>query len=300
MPMTSPQPSVSVIVPVRNGERFLPSLIRAVSAQDYPAEKRELILVDNGSTDGTGRMIRDFERQGVLGAREPVRGSYRARNAGARIASGEVFAFTDVDCTPEPTWLSQGVRHMADEDIDVLAGRISQEVAGGANLFQTIEQIIYLRQSWYRTQGFGATANLFVRQEAFEAVGGFDSRLWSSGDRMLCLQAVRQGYRFGYHGEAIVHHSPRATAKALALKEVRLGYGFGQICRLYPSSGGMRFFGQTYLPIPGIRGCLEHGTLNISSVRDIMALATYALIRVPCRTYGFLRAVGGRNAPGED
>ena len=297
--MTSPQPYVSVIVPVHNGERLLPALVGAVSAQDYPADRQELILIDNGSTDGTLRMIRDLEQQGVRGASEPVRGSYRARNRGAGIASGEVLAFTDVDCTPGPSWLSQGVGQMMSEHIDVLAGRVSQKVKGQANLYQTIEQIIYLRQSWYRTQGFGATANLFVRREAFEAIGGFDDRLWSSGDRMLCLQATRQGYRFGYHDGAIVHHSPRATARALARKEVRLGYGFGQICRLYPKSGGVLFFGQTYLPIPGIRGCLEHGTLDIRSPRALMALVTYTLIRIPCRTYGFLRAVCGREAPGE-
>jgi glycosyltransferase involved in cell wall biosynthesis len=298
--MISQEPYVSVIVPVRNAERLLPSLIHAVSAQDYPAERRELLLVDNGSTDGTSRIIRDSERQGVRGVREPAGGSYRARNTGVRISSGSVLAFTDADCTPEPTWLSQGVQCMVNEGIDVLAGRVRQEVAGHANFFQMIEQIVYLRQAWYQTQGFGATANLFVRRKVFETLGGFDGRLRSSGDRMLCLHAAREGYRFGYDGRAIVNHCPRATARMLALKEVRLGHGFGQICRLYPKSGGLRFFCQTYLPIPGIQSCLGHGTLDISPARTVLALAAYSLIRIPCRTYGFLKAVCGQGAPAEN
>jgi hypothetical protein len=189
---------------------------------------------------------------------------------------------------------------MVDEGVDVLAGRVRQEVAEHPNLFQIIDQIVYLRQAWYKTQGFGATANLFVHRKVFEALGGFDGRLRSSGDRMLCLRAAREGYRFGYHDGAIVHHCPRATARALASKEVRLGHGFGQICRFYPKSGGLRFFGQTYLPIPGIRSCLDQGAVDISPARTILALAAYSLIRVPCRTYGFLKAVCGPGAPAEN
>jgi glycosyltransferase involved in cell wall biosynthesis len=288
--MTPQEPYVSVIVPVRNAERSLPALIHALLSQEYPADRRELILVDNGSTDGTGGIIRDSERQGVRGVRELALGSYRARNAGVRIAAGNVFAFTDADCTPSPGWLGHGVQYMVDQGIDVLAGRVRQEVAGPANLWETIEQIVYLKQAWYEKQGFGATANLFVRRKAFEAVGGFDGRLLSSGDRMLCLDAARAGYRFGYCGEAIVNHMPRSTARELALKEVRLGYGFGQICRFYPKSGGLRCFGQTYLPIPGIRSCLHYMPPDIPPARAMLALVAYALIRVPCRTYGFLKA----------
>jgi glycosyltransferase involved in cell wall biosynthesis len=286
----SQKPFTSVIVPVRNAEGLLPALLEAVAAQDYPAERRELILIDNGSTDGTAGIIRDAEGRGVRGVGEPVQGSYRARDTGVRIASGSILAFTDADCAPRPDWLRQGVQHMEKEGIDVLAGKVTQEVAGRANLYQLAEQIIYLRQAYYTTQGFGATANLFVRRQVFETLGGFDGRLVSSADRILCLDAVRLGYRFGYHDAAVVDHTPRSTARAMAAKEVRLGYGFGQISRLYPRSGGLRFFGQTYLPVQGIKNCLGHEVLGISPVRAVLALAVYSLIRVPCRTYGFLKA----------
>ncbi|MFC1683354.1 glycosyltransferase [Candidatus Zixiibacteriota bacterium] len=298
--MTSQQPYVSVIVPVRNAERLLPSLIQAVSAQDYPAERRELILVDNGSTDSTGKIIRDSELQGVRGVRQPAGGSYTARNAGVRISSGSVLAFTDADCTPEPTWLSQGVQRMVDAGIDVLAGGVRQAVDGHPNLFQMIDQMIYLRQAWYQTQGFGATANLFARRRVFEALGGFDGRLQSSGDRMLCFRAAQEGYRFGYNDGAIVNHCPRTTARAIALKEVRLGQGFGQIFRLYPKSDGLRLFGQTYLRIPGIRSGPGREALDIPPARAILALATYSLIHILCRTYGFLKAVCAPGAPAEN
>jgi glycosyltransferase involved in cell wall biosynthesis len=289
--MTSQKPHISVIVPVRNAEQQLPALIEAMAAQDYPAKKRELILVDNGSTDGTVGIIRQAAGQGVRGIGEPAVGSYYARNAGVRVATGSILAFTDADCIPEPDWVSQGVQCMETGGIELLTGRVIQEVGGGANLFQTIDRMVYLRQDWYRTQGFGATANLFIRREAFEALGGFDARLCSSGDRMLGYLAGRRGFRFGYHEAAVVHHTPRATALAIALKELRLGQGFGQIWRFYPKRDGLRLLGQTSSAITSFRGRPDRSAIDIPPGRAVLALVVYGLIHVPCRTFGFLKGV---------
>jgi hypothetical protein len=283
------EPFVSVIVPVRNGARALPGLVDAVRRQDYPPDRRELIVVDNGSEDGTEAAVR---RAGsVRHVIEPTPGAYAARNAGVGAASGELLAFTDVDCRPAPSWLSTAARALADRGLDVLAGRIDQTPEGAANLFETIDHLVYLRQRWYARQGFGATANLVMRRAAYDAVGGFDGRLRSSGDRAFCHAAVRAGFRFGYCDEAGVAHRPAASASELARREVRIGCGFGQLARLRAGERGVGLFAQTYLPVPGIRACLLDAPPDVPLLRRTLCLTVYGLVRVPCRTLGFMKGL---------
>jgi hypothetical protein len=61
---------------------------------------------------------------------------------------------------------------MEEKQLDVVSGRVNQQSKGTPNLFQIVDHIMYLRQSWYAQQGFGATANLFVRREVFKKLGG--------------------------------------------------------------------------------------------------------------------------------
>jgi glycosyltransferase involved in cell wall biosynthesis len=103
------QPLVSVVVPVRNGERFLGEALDSVLAQDY--EPVELIVVDDGSTDGSGDIA------GARGAhviRQEGGGLAAARNAGLAAAQGELVAFIDADDVWLPGKLVRQVEYLLD------------------------------------------------------------------------------------------------------------------------------------------------------------------------------------------
>src|SRR5690606_31008932 len=112
----APPPRVSVIVPVRDDVEGLSRCVAALQAQDYPTDRFEVVVIDNGSIRDLRPVVPDEPRFRLV--REDRPGSYVARNAGVAVATGEVLAFTDADCRPRADWLSQGVAALARPDVD--------------------------------------------------------------------------------------------------------------------------------------------------------------------------------------
>ncbi len=99
---------VSVVVPAYNEERYLGRCLAALARQTYPADRFEVIVVDNGSTDATAELAR---RYGVRVIAEPRKGVAYARQTGFEAARGEVIASTDADTVVPPFWVSRIAAH---------------------------------------------------------------------------------------------------------------------------------------------------------------------------------------------
>ena len=120
--MSQPQPFVSVVVPVRNGAETIEACIQSLLAQDYPRDRYEVLIINNGSSDDTARRARPYP---VILLHERRRfSSYAARNCGLQAAHGEVIAFTDADCIAERSWLTQLVAGVEDASVGAFAGRV--------------------------------------------------------------------------------------------------------------------------------------------------------------------------------
>ena len=217
------QLSVSVIVPVFNNAVPLRECLRALEAQTLPRDRYEIVVVDNGSTDGTAADLEDRPGRRVVLERTP--GSYAARNRGVVAARGRVFAFTDSDCLAAKNWLERGLAALGDDLSPVI-------VAGRVDLFyqdprhptavEVYERLTALDQHRFVEQGgFGATANLFVPRQVFERAGPFDGRLKSSGDVEWCQRAVSRGGVLRYVPDVRVSHPARRTLSELHRKVAR-------------------------------------------------------------------------------
>ena len=223
-------PQVTVVVPVRNGSAVIGRCLDALAAQT-DAPDHDIVVVDNGSTDGTADVVR--RHAAVRLVSEPRPGSYAARNAGVAVADGQVLAFTDADCTPEPGWLRAAVDAL-DRGADLAAGRIVMQQSAHPRAVERYDSAVYLRQQDLVTHhGWAVTANLVVRRSVFDAVGPFDATLPSGGDREFCQRATAAGHRLVYVPGAVVGHEPRMRLGEIWRVNRRIGTGFH---RLLPES----------------------------------------------------------------
>jgi glycosyltransferase involved in cell wall biosynthesis len=228
-----PPPLVSVIVPVYNDAVRLRACLGCLRAQTWPADRLEVIVVDNGSTDDVAPAV--AELPGAILLREARPGSYAARNAGVEAARGDVLAFTDSDCLPAPDWIERGVGHLeASPSIGMVGGRIDLRFADPAHptaveLFDLIYG--FPQERFVRRDGFSATANLLTRREVMTRVGPFDAGLRSGGDREWGTRAVAAGFGIVYADDVVVGHPARRRLSELTARSVRLAGGHAEQTR---------------------------------------------------------------------
>ena len=204
---------VSIIVPVKNGEKIIEKLIAALLAQDYPKDHIQIIIVDNGSLDHTTEIIRKYPV--ILEHENKLASSYAARNKGLSIANGEIIAFTDADCVPEKNWISEGARALNKEKADMAGGRIEfifSERKSAAECFDSLNS--FRNDSFIYCKLGAVTANLFVRANLFSKMGLFPE-VQSGGDINWTGKALSNGFSLIYVPEAIVYHPARNFVEVL-------------------------------------------------------------------------------------
>ena len=218
-------PSVTVVVPVRNGADHLADQLAALAAQTYRGEW-EIVVADNGSTDGTievaarsAAALPSLPAVRIVDA-GPVAGVNRARNAGASAARGPVVLFCDADDRVDPGWLA------------ALAGALEQSDCAGGALVRVAPAGVDADDAafahglveWPGFLPFASGANLGVRADVLRAVGGFDERFARGGDDVeLCWRLQLSGHRIGFAPGAVVEYREPPTLRRLA----RQAYGYG-------------------------------------------------------------------------
>jgi len=212
----------SVIVPIFEHWELIPKLLACLERQTIPKEQFEILLVDNGSSYFFPPTSLPVNAK-ILKILTP--GSYAARNHGTKQAQGEWLVFTDADCLPEPNWLwhyQQAISKLPDHHF-ILAGLVNVISDSNSPTFYEIYELVKgIPQQEYVQDGYGATANLAVPQQAFRTVGAFDANRYSSGDAEFGYRASNYGYKVIFVPEAIVNHPTRKTWQAVARKSRRL------------------------------------------------------------------------------
>jgi cellulose synthase/poly-beta-1,6-N-acetylglucosamine synthase-like glycosyltransferase len=220
-------PSVSIIIPVYNDAPRLARCLTALEAQTYPRSKVEVIVIDNGSTDDVAEVVGRFPEVRLLSELKP--GSYAARNTGLQSATGEVVAFTDADCLPDPTWLANGVQALRKDPACGLVGgaiRVTFRSPQKPTLSELYDRIFDFDQERFIARGnFACTANVFSYTNLARKVGAFDGGMRSVGDRDYGNRVAAAGYELTFADDAVVAHPARPTIHDLLHKRLRVAGG---------------------------------------------------------------------------
>lgn len=224
-------PMASIVVPVYNAARTIKKCLESLVSQTF--EDYEIIVVDNGSNDGSfsliDKFIKDHPEREIKLIKEEKRGPSEARNKGIKYSSGEIVAFTDSDCVADSKWLQNIIGAFDDEKIGAVAGNIRGY--NPSNLIEKFLCIFTLRgleeerifSEYTLFEGGFPTANLAVRKNLLKEIGGFQSLKYGE-DHDLCARLYGLGFKISYTMNVMIYHIHRGNFGGL----VRQSFGFGQ------------------------------------------------------------------------
>jgi cellulose synthase/poly-beta-1,6-N-acetylglucosamine synthase-like glycosyltransferase len=216
------EPTVTVVVAAHDEETVVERRLENLLALDYPAEKVEIVVASDASTDGTDDLV------AAVAAREPrVRllrcprgGKVAAQDIAVRATEGEIVAFTDANATWAPDALRLLVRNFADPDVAYVCGRLRLERADGGNregVYWRYELALRRAESRLGSVTGGNGSIYAVRREDYIEV---DPRM--GHDLSLPYALVQRGRRAVYEPEAQAFEKPTPTNETEYRRKVRM------------------------------------------------------------------------------
>jgi GT2 family glycosyltransferase len=211
--------AVSVIVPVRNDAAGLQRCLASVREASPPAVAVEVIVVDNGSTDGSAEIARQAGSTVIVKPGERVSA---LRNAGAAVASGDILAFVDADHELDPGWLRSLLTLFEDPAVSAAGAPYSSPQS--PTWVQRAYDALRCHPAERQDVDWLASGNLAIRRSVFESVGGFDRNLEACEDVDLCRRLRARGARLVSDPKLrSIHHGDPQTLRQLFVSELWRG-----------------------------------------------------------------------------
>jgi len=244
--MPTRTPFFSIVVPTYRRPVELAGCLDAITQLDYPTDRFEVIVVDDGSGAPPEEAVAAVRGRVDVTLLAPThRGPAATRNAGAARARGDVLAFTDDDCAPDATWLRAFARCLDPNATCAAGGRTLN--ARPRNIYSTTSQLLidYL-YAYYNAEStrarFFTSNNLAVPTRGFWEVGGFDATfpLAAGEDREFCDRWVHRGRRLVYARDALIRHAHTLTMRRFWRQHFNYGRGAFHFHRIRAARGQER------------------------------------------------------------
>lgn len=238
-------PSISVVVPTFGRPQELRGCLEALAELDYPCERYEVVVVDDGSdppvVPWAGAADAGLRMHWL---RQANAGPAAARNAGARAATGEILAFTDDDCRPASDWLSAIAAALA-RDPEALCGGTTTNALEHSACSVASHAIVDVAIEHLHAGGddlrFFPSNNLALRADAFASIGGFDAAFRTAEDRDLCDRWLRAGRPLVRAPLAKVEHRHVLSLAGFWRQQFSYGRGAYLLHRARSRRGAPRF-----------------------------------------------------------
>lgn len=219
---TDDTPFVSIVVPNYNEGQYLDKAIPSLLDLDYPPNCFEVIVVDNGSTDGSVETIRKYP---VKLIEEPGIKVGAVRNRGVDVCRGGFIAFIDADCIAPKTWIKSAVQVMMENDGIGAVG-------GGCKAPTDSPWVV---SAWVNNEAldsFDANAlpgaSFIVRKDVFSSLAGFDESIVAGEDDDLSYRIIKAGYKLCRLKDCYVTHLGYPTSLLGILKR-QIWHGTNQL-----------------------------------------------------------------------
>ncbi|MEO0110926.1 MAG: glycosyltransferase family 2 protein [candidate division WOR-3 bacterium] len=232
--------TVSIIMPVYNEEKILATVINSLLNLNYPKEKYEVIIVDDGSKDNSYSIAYQFlkNEKGIKLKllRQENQGKAKALNRGIWESNGEIIVCIDSDCVITKNSLIYGVRHFQDEKVGAVAGNV--KIWNQDKLFVKLQALEYMEGLNFTRQalGFLNKVNIvpgaigFFRREVLEKVGLYNGNIYAE-DCDLTLRILKAGYKVVYEPKAVVYTEAPESINCLFKQRYRWTRGILQAVR---------------------------------------------------------------------
>jgi len=209
----------SIVIPAFNEERVISKCLDSIAGLEFPHQKFEVIVVDNGSSDRTHEIAESYrEAMNITVLLRPKINISALRNAGAAASSGEYLIFLDADMLVSEDWLRK---------VEELFISSNAEVIGGS--YKVPEHSSWVARVWFGRRAkvvnllpsYIPSGNLMIRRSQFNAIGGFDETLETSEDCDFCCRARALGMNLAeYDAISVVHLGSPQTLRAFFRREI--------------------------------------------------------------------------------
>ena len=247
-------PFTSVVIPALNCADEVDACVAALRAQDYPPERIQIVVADNGSDDGTPEKLRDL---GVHTVIRNERGRSRALNAGLAAATGDIILTTDMSCIARPDWVRRVVTCFDDPEVGCVAGDIRM-VPDNSNMalrYQMRNRYMSPLPAFNRRQlpflPYADGANASFRREVFEEIGGFEESFFKAADVEICYRLlILTDYKIVFCPDCLMEETGEPDLGTLLHQRYRMGLGAhllrARFPEMYLDRQGEQDFRQTY------------------------------------------------------
>jgi len=228
-------PFVSIVVATFNRKDLVAKCLDSLFDQSYPKDRYEVIIINDGSIDGTEDVLKEYTNMAPCKFRwftQKNSGQTVAFNLGIQNSRGDIVCITGDDCTAERDWIKNIVKCYDSEEIGGVGGVIADSEP--KTFIENYAKKINLHNQEKAINISIIGGNSSFRKDVLDKVNGFDTFFRTGQDTEISLRILLMGYKFKFAPDAVIHHKHKATLSGLLEQYSRYGGSYARLHKKYP------------------------------------------------------------------